>query len=260
MEARNHPQLSRRQQAIFDLAREHGSVNVDDLADRYDVTVQTIRRDLNSLYQARLLQRIHGGAIIWDSVENLGYGARKLIAVEGKQRIGRAAAELIPNDCSLFINIGTTTEQLARHLVNHTGLLVVTNNVNVVNTVLDSPGIEVMMAGGLVRRADGGVVGEATVDFIRQFRVDYAVIGASAIEQDGTILDFDIREVRVSQAMIASARSVILLADSNKFERKAPVRIAALEEIDYFVTDDDPPPAFSRLAKTYGVHAAVCRH
>ncbi len=97
-----------------------------------------------------------------------------------------------------------------------------------------------MIAGGVVRGADGGIVGEAAVDFIRQFKVDYAVIGASAIDRDGALLDFDYREVKVAQAIIANARHVILVSDSTKFERTAPVRIGHLTQVHTFITDSCP--------------------
>ena len=103
--------------------------------------------------------------------------------------------------------------------------MVITNNINVANRMRVYPGIEVVIAGGVVRGSDGGVVGEAAVDFIKQFKVDYAVIGASAIDHDGALLDFDFREVKVAQAIIANARHVILVSDATKFERTAPVRI-----------------------------------
>ena len=99
------------------------------------------------------------------------------------------------------------------------------------------PKIDVIVAGGMVRRTDGGIVGEAAVDFIRQFKVDYAVIGVSAIDDDGALLDFDYREVRAAQAIIDNARNVILVADAMKFTRSAPVRIGHLSQIDVFVTD-----------------------
>ena len=106
--------------------------------------------------------------------------------------------------------------------------MVITNNINVANRMRVYPGIEVVIAGGVVRGSDGGIVGEAAVDFIKQFKVDYAVIGASAIDHDGALLDFDFREVKVAQAIIANARHVILVSDSTKFERTAPVRIGHL--------------------------------
>jgi len=249
--------LSNRQKAILEHARIHGEVEVDPLAESFRVTPQTIRRDLNQLCDARLLQRVHGGALVHDGVENLGYAARRQIAAQEKKAIGKRAAELIANDSSLFINIGTTTESVAEHLKKHTGLLVITNNLNVVNTLRTSQAINVMTAGGTVRREDGGIVGETTAEFFAQFKVDYAIIGASAIETDGTILDFDIREVRVAQAIIRNARSVILVADVSKFQRECPVRIGNIGDMDYFITDEAPPSAFMDICRSQGIQVEV---
>lgn len=248
-----NPQLSARQKTILDHARNHGEVLVDPLAESFNVTPQTIRRDLNELCRLRLLQRVHGGAVASDGVENLGYEARRRLAAEEKAAIGKRAAELVPDDSSLFINIGTTTEQVAAYLRQRVGLLVITNNLNVVNTLRRSETIDVMIAGGTVRREDGGIIGGAATDFIEQFKVDYAIVGASAIEQDGTILDYDSREVRVAQAIIRNSRAVILVADGNKFRRNAPVRIGNISEFDYFVTDRPPPASFTRFCLEHGV-------
>jgi DeoR family glycerol-3-phosphate regulon repressor len=256
-QAQTTSRLSGRQKAILEHARIHGEVEVDPLAESFRVTPQTIRRDLNHLCNQRLLQRVHGGALVHDGVENLGYAARLQIAAEEKNSIGERAAELIANDSSLFINIGTTTESVAEHLQNHKGLLVITNNLNVVNTLRTSESVDVMTAGGTVRREDGGIVGETTAEFFAQFKVDYAVIGASAIEADGAILDFDVREVRVAQAIIRNARSVILVADSTKFQRECPVRIGSIEEIDYFITDAIPSPDFMKICQSHDVRVEV---
>ena len=132
-----------------------------------------------------------------------------------RRSAGRRRA-LIPDNASLFINIGTTTEAVSKALLDHTGLMVITNNINVANRMRVYPAIEVVIAGGVVRGSDGGIVGEAAVDFIQQFKVDYAVIGASAIDHDGALLDFDFREVKVAQAIIANARHVILVSDSDQ--------------------------------------------
>jgi len=222
---------------IVQLAKDHGRVLVDDLAVHFSVTPQTIRKDLNDLCAQRLLTRIHGGALFPSTIENVEYEARRKIAAVEKEAIGRAAARLIPDHASLFINIGTTTEAVSGALLDHTGLMVITNNINVANRMRIYPQIEVVIAGGVVRGSDGGIVGEAAVDFIKQFKVDYAVIGASAIDHDGALLDFDFREVKVAQAIIANARQVILVADATKFERTAPVRIGHLSQVDTFITD-----------------------
>ena len=251
--------LNLRRQEILALARTQGRVNVDNLAVRFDVTPQTIRKDLNELCEQRLLSRIHGGATIASGVENVGYEARRFIAQDEKRAIGAAAAQFIPNNSSLFVNIGTTTEEVARALLDHEGLLVITNNIHVANILYHQPRIEVIIAGGPVRRTDGGIVGSAAVDFIRQFKVDFAIVGISAIDEEGALLDYDYREVRVSQAIIGNARQVILVSDRLKFERSAPVRIGHISQIDVFVTDQLISAPIADLCRARGVRVIEAR-
>ena len=229
-----------RQQEIMELARKTGRVSVEDLVARFGVSSQTIRKDLNELCEQRLLDRVHGGAIVASSVQNLAYEARRTIAQSEKREIGKAAAALIPSNSSLFMNIGTTTEEVAHALRQHNGLLVITNNIHVASMLYPLEGIDVVIAGGAVRRADGGVVGSLAVDLIAQFKVDYAIIGVSAIDADGALLDFDLNEIQVSQSIISNARAVILVADSSKFGRTAPARFGRLSDVDVFVTDRVP--------------------
>jgi DeoR family glycerol-3-phosphate regulon repressor len=249
--------VSPRQSDIVAIARQHGRVNVEELAERFAVTPQTIRKDLNDLCERGVLQRFHGGAVFASGLVNFAYEARRQIATEEKRRIGVHAASLIPDNCSILINIGTTTEQVAMALRGRKGLMVITNNVNVVSILLGSPDIEVIVAGGMVRHSDGGVVGEAAVDFIRQFKVDYAVIGTSAIDEDGSLLDFDYREVKVAKAIMECARRSILVADAMKYERTAPVRIGHISELDHFVTDRAPPERIAQLCRESDVSVEV---
>lgn len=244
---------SRRLQEILAIARDSGRVSVDDLAARFAVTPQTIRRDLNELCDSRRLTRVHGGAMLASGVENLAYDDRKLVSQPHKLLIGEAAARLVADNSSLFINLGTTTEEVARALGAHTGLLVITNNLQVAAGLHRHKGIEVILCGGTVRRSDGGLVGAATVEQINQYRTDLAIIGTSAIDPDGTLLDFDIREVQVSQAIIRNARRVMLVTDGSKFLRAAPARIAHLADIDVLVTDRLPSPAVTALCEANGV-------
>lgn len=232
--------LTNRQDEIVFFARVDGRVLVDDLAVKFGVTPQTIRKDLNDLSDAGILTRIHGGAVFPTGNENVQYEARRAMASLEKQAIGAAAARLIPNKSSLFVNIGTTTEAVGEALAGHEQLMVITNNINVANRLRIVSGMEVVIVGGVVRGTDGGIVGEAAVDFIKQFKVDFAVIGVSAIDEDGALLDFDFREVKVAQAIISNARHVILVSDSTKFERTAPVRIGHLSQVHSFITDRCP--------------------
>lgn len=252
-----HMNISDRQNDILAAARSQGRVLVDTLALSFAVTPQTIRRDLNELCQRGLLARVHGGAMPANSVSNVGYEDRRHLFTAEKTLIGIAAAAQIPENSSLAINIGTTTEQVARALYSHRDLVVITNNINVVNILTGSPAKELILAGGVVRQSDGGIVGEAAVEFIRQFRVDCAVIGASSLDPDGAILDYDYREVLVARAMITNARRTILVADHQKFERSAPVRICDLSDIDIFVTDHPPSDRFMDACNANDVEVVV---
>jgi DeoR family transcriptional regulator, glycerol-3-phosphate regulon repressor len=249
--------LSERQHRILGLARENGRVEVDELASSFKVSPQTIRKDLNDLCDKQLLQRIHGGAIVGSGIENVSYEARRLLAPAAKKAIGKKAAELIPDHSSLLINIGTTTEQVAHSLRNHRGLLVITNNINAVEIMKHFLGIELIIAGGQVRRADGGIIGGAAVDFINRFKADYAVIGVSAIDEDGSLLDYDLREVRVAQAIIRNARQIILVADAMKLQRSAPIRIAHISQINSIVTDGQLPKKLQEICAENGVKVVI---
>ncbi len=245
--------LTFRQQEILSSVRRTGRVAVEELARELAVTPQTIRRDLNALCDAGHLTRVHGGAVLQSGVANTAYEARKNIARAAKQAIGRACAGQIPDGASLFINIGTTTEEVARALARRRDILVITNNLNVANIMAANPDCGVMVTGGMLRRSDGGLVGESTLDMVQQFKADYAVIGVSAIDEDGSLLDFDYREVRVAQAIIANARQVFLVADATKLDRSAPVRIGHMRDIDAFFTDRPLPAPLAQICAQHGV-------
>lgn len=236
-----------RQRQILELARRHGFVSIESLSQRFSVTTQTVRRDINQLCRQTLLRRYHGGAGLPSSVENLAYTTRQVLCLEEKRRIAHTLASHIPDRASLFINIGTTTEEVAKALMKHQGLRVITNNLNVASIMSSNPDFEVIVAGGVVRARDRGIVGEATVDLIGQFKVDFGIIGISGIDYDGTLLDFDYREVRVARAIMDNSNQVFLAADHSKFGRDALVRMAHLSQIDALFTDQ-PPPAEMREA------------
>ena len=232
-----------RHSLILKRARRDGVVRADQLADELGVAVQTIRRDLRQLSTAGVLERTHGGAALPSGVRNVGHRSRRGKARDAKARIGAAVAQAIPDDASLFLNIGTTTEAVARALMQHRRLMVVTNNLNVANILAENESAQVIVAGGKLRRSDGGLVGELTADVITRFKVDLAVIGTSAIDDTGDLLDFDADEVRVSQTILAQARTRFLVADAGKFNRAAAVRIGSLSQIDRFYTDAALPEA-----------------
>ena len=248
-----------RQAQLLEEVRLRGSASVEALAEKFSVTLQTVRRDVALLSDAGLVSRFHGGVRTPTSTtENIAYRQRQQLNESAKQRIARAVAQAVPAGCSLIINIGTTTEAIARELLHHQGLRVITNNLNVAAILSDNPDCEVIVAGGVVRGRDRGIVGEATVDFIQQFKVDIALIGISAIEPDGSLRDFDYREVKVARAILAQARQVWLAADHSKFNRPAMVELGRLDQVDRLFTDQTPPDPFPALLAEAGVSCVTC--
>jgi DeoR family glycerol-3-phosphate regulon repressor len=249
-----------RKPEIIEIARREGKVTVEMLVDYFGVTPQTIRRDLTELAEAGQLERVHGGAVLPSTTMNIGYMERQELNLSSKVDIARECVKHIPNDCSVFLNIGTTTEAVAAELRRHTGLLIVTNNLNIAQKLMYESEAEVVVTGGDLRRADGGLVGAMAREAVSRFRFDYAIIGCSALHPDGDILDFDTREVGVSQAIIARSDKVILAADASKFDRKAPIKIASMPEIDTFVTDKAPPAAFAVACAQCDTQIIVATH
>lgn len=238
-----------RQDAILGLLRMQERVGAENLATHFDVSIQTIRSDLRDLADAGLVDRTRGGARRVISASNRDYSERRKLNAGLKEKIGALAAQIIPDNCSLTLNIGTTTEQVARALGNHRDLVVLSNNINIINTLMGTKSKELILVGGAVRQSDGAIVGEDAVEFISRFKVDFAIIGASALDADGSVLDYDVREVSVARAILRNARTRLLVTDSSKFERTASVRICDISELDYVITDVAPPQAFIDAAR-----------
>lgn len=249
-----------RHDQLLAAVREHGTLSVEALAERLGVTLQTVRRDIKQLADAGLLLRFHGGVRPGaSSTENIAYRQRQQLNEAAKRRIARTVARRLPDRSSLILNIGTTTEAVARELLHRQDLRVLTNNLNVAAILSDHPGCELIVAGGVVRSRDRAIVGEAAVDFIRQFRVDVAVIGISGIELDGTLRDYDYREVTVARAIIEHSREVWLAADHSKFGRTAMVEVARLSQVHRLFTDRAPPPPFELLLAEAGVQCEIAK-
>lgn len=243
---------------ILEIARREGKVVVEDLAERFGVTVQTIRRDLTELADAGKLERVHGGAVLPSGVSNIGYEDRRGLNEDAKQRIAQVCAKEIPDNVSVFLNIGTSTEAVARELRHHHNLMAITNNMNVANILAGNSDCEIIVAGGVLRRSDGGLVGNLTTATIEQFKFDFAVIGCSALDGDGDLLDFDFQEVKVSQTIIRQARKTFLVADHSKFQRHAPALIASLKDIDAFYTDIAISPKLVAKCREWDTKVVVC--
>ncbi len=249
--------INNRHDEIISLIKNNGFVSVEEMATLFNVTPQTIRRDINFLDKEGVISRYHGGAGLSLSTENVAYRHRKEILLNEKKKIAGAVSAMIPDSASLFINIGTTTELVASQLMNHNKLRVITNNLNVAATMSKKEDFEVIVTGGIVRGRDCGITGEAAVKFIRQFKVDIGIIGISGIDLDGTLLDFDFREVYVARTIIENSRKVYLVTDHTKFGRNAMVKLGSITEIDTLITDKKPPKQLMEVISSNGINLVV---
>lgn len=234
-----HPEILR-------LARQNGEVTVDGLAAHFDVTLQTIRRDLADLASNGQLERVHGGAVLPSGISNIAYEERRQVNKSAKRLIGECCAALLPENACLFLGIGTTSEAVAQALQAHRNMMIVTNNTNVARMLSAQNDTSVILTGGTMRAADGGLTGPLTLASLQNFSFDAAVMGCSAIDPTGQLADFDLDEVRVSQCVLEQTRHSILVADHSKFARHAPVRLGPITYFDAVISDAALSPVLTR--------------
>ncbi|KAF7598947.1 MAG: DeoR family transcriptional regulator [Candidatus Dactylopiibacterium carminicum] len=238
------PLLDARAREILELVRRDGFVGIDELALRFEVTPQTIRRCVNPLCEHGLLRRVHGGVDLPAPTTNLPYQRRQILHLPAKRSIAAMVAAFIPDGASVSLGIGTTPEQVAVALRRHTRLRVITNSLNAANALAGQPGIELIIAGGTLRTNDLDVVGSAAANCFAAYKTDYAVFGVGGVDHDGTLLDFDTDEVTARLAMMRNCRSALLVADATKFGRGALARGGRLADADHLFTDTLPPAGY----------------
>ena len=242
-----------RQAGIVELVRADGFRTIEQLAERFVVTPQTIRRDVNALCDEGLLRRRHGGVEPALEHENIAYRARKVLNVNDKRKIAALVAREIPNGASLFFSIGTTPELVANALLQHRDLRIFTNNLNVAYVAATNDSFEVTLIGGRLRNRDRDVLGPEVEAFFNSYKVDYGIFGVGGIDPDGSLLDFDEQEVRARSAILKNARKSYLVADHTKFGRNAVVRGGSLLDVSAFFTDCPPPDHITRIIEKSGV-------
>lgn len=229
--------LNERQNAILNWVQQVDDLSIEALVERFDVSAQTIRKDVNHLAQLNLVRRQHGGIALMSTAENLPFDNRQYLNGETKQAIAQTLAEQIPNGASIFLGIGTTVEYVAKALRQHQKLKVFTNNLIVASIFCAHPNIKVSVAGGNLRHRHRDVVGDETLRFTRQFYFDFGVIGCGGLDEEMGILDFDPSEALVSQAIVEQSRYTFLVSDQHKWGRKAMACVKPFRHVDHFITD-----------------------
>jgi len=244
---------TQRQAYILEHVMQEESASIEALATHFQLSEQTLRKDVNELCREGLLRRCHGGVELPSKRINTSYEARKILHLSEKKLIAATVAQHIPDGASLFISIGTTPEVVARALLKHKHLKIFTNNLHVALVCCENPSFEVTLLGGKVRNQYGDVLGREVEEFFSAYRVDFGLFGVGAIGEDGTLLDFTEEEMRAREAIARSSEHVFLVADTSKFSRKAYVKGGNLANMDAFFCDQTPPPHLLSLLQTHGV-------
>jgi DeoR family fructose operon transcriptional repressor len=249
-----------RQQSIARLVSQRGRMSVNQLAREYDVTTETVRRDLSTLERMGLVRRVHGGVVPPASVSLIEAGLRERdqVNTDSKERIARAALDqLPPSGGTILLDAGTTTSRLASLLPSDHELTVVTHGVPIAARLAGHLQIDLHLLPGRVRRTTQAAVGAETVDALSHLRVDVAFLGTNGITAEHGFTTPDSEEASVKRALIACARHVVVLADASKFGVETAVRFAAPGEVDVVVTDSDVSPADRRALTKAGLEVVV---
>lgn len=249
--------LTPRQNEILRLVSQRASATPQELAEAIGTSPQTMRREIASLHQAKLLVRFHGGVGPVSDGVRLSSDVRRVEQQAGKQRIAAAAANYVKSGMSVYLDTGTTLIEVARALRAVSGITVFTANVLTAAELIDQGDKEVHVAGGQLYGSEGRLVGSETMDRMRNIRVDLAIVGFSGFDDDGTPMAFEIPAAPLTRLVLDNARTNILVADHTKFARRATMRVIELSSIGRLITDQTPPPAFLDMLSASGTELEV---
>jgi DeoR/GlpR family transcriptional regulator of sugar metabolism len=224
-----------------------GYVSARELAAGLLVDASTIRRDLDALARAGLLERTHGGARAPAGASDVPYAIKARERQAAKTAIGRAAAGLVRDGDSVILDSGSTVYEVAAALRDRRDLTVIANDLRIAHLVADIPSVRLLVPGGEQLSSNYALVADHAVSFVQELRVEWAFLGADAIDVETGITNTNTLEVPLKQAMIASARTALVVADSSKFGRRALVRVAGLDQVHRVVTDDELAPEVAAL-------------
>ncbi|KAJ57102.1 hypothetical protein ACMU_01015 [Actibacterium mucosum KCTC 23349] len=250
-------QGSERQAQIAEIVRDQGEAKVDDLANLFQVSAQTIRKDINAMCKNGLLRRVHGGVEL-ARANAQHYDLRRILNFAAKKKVGQAAAKLIPDDVTLAVSIGTTPELAVGCLEQHHGLQIFTNNLHAALTAHMFGTAQVTIAGGRLRSSEADIVGSSAVSFFEGYRFDIGLFGVAAVSADGALLDLSEADVHAREAITRNAAKTILVLDSTKFGRRAHACSGHVTKVDHVVCETRPPAAICEMLLEAGVNLIIC--
>jgi DeoR/GlpR family transcriptional regulator of sugar metabolism len=251
--------LEERLDQILVLLQAQGRVSVADLSDRFGVSAVTIRNDLATLEQQGRLLRTHGGAVLpaETGAEPPAFALRKELHLAEKERIGRAAAQLVRDGDSVALDASTTAWQIARHLKERRELTVVTNGLFIALEFLDSPDVTVVMPGGTLRPASASLVGDHGSCILERYHVQKGFFGAGGFTLEEGLTDTNQYEVELKQHMVERSKDVIAVVDSSKWGQVAFASLAGIEQLDRVIADAQAPADMVAALRQHGVEVML---
>lgn len=230
---------------MLELLTDHERLSTARIADALGVSRETARRDMVELEAQGLLRRVHGGAVraAASPPPEASYRERKAIAHAQKRAIGLAAAAMLPEGATCFIDAGTTTAALAEALVDRPDVQVITNSTDIARILSARAENRLLLLGGRPHPRVPATFGEMTLGGIERFLVDFALIGPVAVDPDRGVMDYELHEAEIARSMMLRARKRVVLADGRKIGAESRVAICRLDEIDRLVTDATADPA-----------------
>lgn len=231
--------FSKRQQEIITQVSKNGYVTIEALAAQFDVSAQTVRRDIIELSQYGRVQRFHGGAGPVDSAESarLDYQEKQTIGKKEKAAVGQKTAAMIPDGSTVYLDVGTTIEACAFEMSKRPGFTIFTNSMPTA-MIFDPDKHQVFVLGGKIAGRDGSLVGENVVQTLKDLHLDFALIGCSAIDESGRVMDFDMAKIAGKRAAMSIARKSFLLSTLSKFNKTALAAISHIDDFDNVITED----------------------
>ncbi len=248
-----------RQAQILARLSASGFQSIADLSAAFNVSAQTMRRDVNALAMQGMCRRSHGGIWPVHGLRNTDYAERREIGHAAKQCIAALVADQVPDGSSIFLGIGTTLELCAAALVSKKNLRAMTNNLNAVVALSRNTETEICIPGGRVRNLDLDIVSAEAHGFFDRYEVDIGIFSVGAVSPDGMLLDFHEDEAHMRRVLARNCRRQFLVFDASKFDRRATVRQGQVTDVDAIFTDRAPPPHILEKLNAAGIQLFMPR-
>ncbi|MGE0211466.1 MAG: DeoR/GlpR family DNA-binding transcription regulator [Parvibaculaceae bacterium] len=248
---------SKRHSEILRILSLEGTASIASLAERFSVSLETIRRDIAPLVDRGEAVKHHGAVSLSQHASEAPFERRMRENAVEKRAIATAVAEAVEDGDSLMLDTGTTTSVLARALLSKRNLTVVTNSSDIARTLSTVNGNTVFMAGGQLHGDNGAAFGSSSIDFVSKFKVRHAIITIAALDAEAGPTDYILAEAEFARTVLACGERRLIVTDHSKFGRRALIKVCDFGDFDTLVTDRAPPADLAAMLSQAGVETVV---